>query len=98
MTDTTDKVVSALENTLPLLRQYIEEAGPCDHSVNICVCGLIDAAEKVGLAIPIAKEQAEKAAALEWLLKRWPLTDFNASRIFHRDVPPILRKMLENKP
>lgn len=40
-------VKSALQNSLPLLRKYIEEAGPCDHSVNICVCGVIHAAEQV---------------------------------------------------
>jgi len=30
---------------LTLQTKYIEECGPCDHAVNICVCGLIAEAE-----------------------------------------------------
>ena len=29
-----------LRDVIAILQQYLEEAGPCDHSVNICVCGI----------------------------------------------------------
>ena len=47
------KIRDALQNSLPLLRQYIEEIGPCDHSVNICICGLIHVADQVSEALNV---------------------------------------------
>ena len=29
-----------LRDVIAILQQYLEEAGPCDHAVNICVCGI----------------------------------------------------------
>ena len=29
-----------LRDVITILQQYLDEAGPCDHSVNICVCGI----------------------------------------------------------
>ena len=29
-----------------LLKKYLEEAGPCDHSVGICICGFVADAEQ----------------------------------------------------
>ena len=48
-------MLGALEAALPFLKQYIEEAGPCDHSVNTCVCDLIGKAEQVNAALRLAK-------------------------------------------
>lgn len=49
----------AARAALPLLQQYINEAGPCDHSVNICICGLVSTTEDLGhalRALPPARE------------------------------------------
>ena len=40
------KLVEQAKLYLTLQKRYIEEAGPCDHAVNICVCGLIAEAEE----------------------------------------------------
>ena len=36
----------ALKEAVELGKQYIEEIGPCDHSVNICACGVISWVER----------------------------------------------------
>ena len=33
-------VIKAADQLRQLAGQYYEEAGPCDHDVNICVCGI----------------------------------------------------------
>ena len=34
------RVDELLITCMSLLRQYADEAGPCDHAANICICGL----------------------------------------------------------
>lgn len=40
-----ERLVLALKEGVPILEQYIEEAGPCEHDVNICICDLIHSLE-----------------------------------------------------
>ena len=40
-------MIERLKSVESFLKQYIEEAGPCDHEVNICVCDLIREAEQI---------------------------------------------------
>ena len=47
----------ALADLIDLGRQYLGEAGPCDHAVNICVCDLrrrVEAAAEI-LDVDLAK-------------------------------------------
>lgn len=49
------KMLEALKSTLPILQEYIKEVGPCEHDVNICICGLIKVADEVSEAISKAE-------------------------------------------
>ena len=49
-------LLKACKLALPELEISLEEAGGCDHSVNICVCDLIE-------AIRVLKEAIRKAGA-----------------------------------
>jgi len=42
---------AALKVGIEQLKQTIKACGPCDHSVNICVCGLIENIEKMKAAL-----------------------------------------------
>lgn len=46
------------EEALALLAKFIEDCGPCEHAVNICVCG-----EKQIYAEALAEVNALKTAA-----------------------------------
>jgi hypothetical protein len=41
----------AVNMALPLLREYRNECGPCDHAVGICVCGLDSDIESIDAAL-----------------------------------------------
>jgi hypothetical protein len=40
--------IATMRQALVDLRTQIEETGPCDHPVNICVCGLRNTYENLG--------------------------------------------------
>jgi hypothetical protein len=40
--------LATMHQALVDLRSQIEETGPCDHPVNICVCGLRNTYESLG--------------------------------------------------
>jgi|694.fasta_scaffold16103_9 hypothetical protein len=40
--------ISTMRQALTDLRSQIEETGPCDHPVNICICGLRTTYENLG--------------------------------------------------
>ena len=40
--------INTMRQALVDLRTQIEETGPCDHPVNICVCGLRNTYENLG--------------------------------------------------
>lgn len=41
------RMYAALEIALETIRQDIKDIGPCDHSVGMCICGLICLAEEI---------------------------------------------------
>lgn len=41
-----------------ILRQYAEEAGPCDHAANVCVCGINNLIFEADIALGKIKECA----------------------------------------
>ena len=51
-----DKLAAEL---LAEIQNSIQELGPCDHSVNVCVCPLIRMADQLQAAIAAAKEKGE---------------------------------------
>ena len=40
--------LNTMRNALVDLRSQIQETGPCDHPVNICICGLRNTYENLG--------------------------------------------------
>jgi hypothetical protein len=44
-------LLDCVKRALPELRQLAKDIGPCDHDVNICVCGVIRLADDCEAAI-----------------------------------------------
>lgn len=49
------ELLEACKDALLIIKEDIKEIGPCDHSANICVCGLISAAELLKRSISKAE-------------------------------------------
>lgn len=49
------QLLTAAKLGLEHLKQQIEDCGPCDHPVNICVCGLKADADSIAEAIEHAE-------------------------------------------
>lgn len=46
-----DQLLSAATKALPILKEFIEATGSCDHSVGICCCEPISACDALEAAI-----------------------------------------------
>ena len=44
-------LIRSADEVIPILRDYIDEVGPCDHSVGICMCGIVSATEMLSEAV-----------------------------------------------
>lgn len=49
-------LLAACKELLIDAKESVEACGPCDHNVNICVCGLISNIEDAEAAIALAEE------------------------------------------
>lgn len=56
-------LLDALKCARVHVARYLDEVGPCDHSVNICVCGIKETIDQVDAAIAKAEGEKEKEAA-----------------------------------
>ena len=45
-----------LTEALEILEQDIEDVGPCDHSVGLCICGITGCAERIKDALKEGEE------------------------------------------
>lgn len=63
-----------LRDVITILQQYLEEAGPCDHSVNICVCGIRSALDDFGTDC-----YHRTGGAVGWPDLRFDITEANAN-------------------
>lgn len=46
-----EKLLALLADILPVLKEDVENCGPCDHAVNICVCGIVDLCDRIKAAL-----------------------------------------------
>ncbi len=51
-------LLAALKDARSVVARYAEEAGPCDHAVNICVCGIKESLDQIDAAIAKAEGRA----------------------------------------
>ncbi len=50
------ELISASADALALIREYLENLGGCDHSVNICMCRDIRVAERLSEILHVVAE------------------------------------------
>ena len=62
-----------LRDVIAILQQYLEEAGPCDHSVNICVCGIRSTLDDFGTDC-----YHRTGGAVGWPSPRFDITEADA--------------------
>ncbi len=51
------ELLAACEAAAPVIEELVRDAGPCDHAVNVCVCGIESVLEQVRAAIAKARGQ-----------------------------------------
>ena len=74
-TPTTEQIVTLLRANHVELAQLAKDAGPCDHAVNVCVCGIMRLADDTLAAAdalassPVSPRGAPDAYAIEYMGK-----------------------------